>query len=93
MAYTLIYNPAIRRQVKSLPEWLNERLRERIRALATDPHGPNTKTLAAKFSGMHRLRVGDYRVIYHIDEAAKALTIVRIGHRNHVYEDLDRMEF
>jgi mRNA interferase RelE/StbE len=92
MAYTIIFNPAVRRQVRSLPGWVNERLRQRIEALAADPHGPGTKALSAEFRGMHRLRVGDYRVIYHVDEPAKTLTIMRIGHRSHVYDDLARMQ-
>lgn len=33
----------------------------------------------------HRIRIGDYRVVYEIDEPAQILTIITIGHRKDVY--------
>jgi mRNA interferase RelE/StbE len=92
MAYTIIFMPAVRRQVGPLPERVKERLRQRIGTLASNPLGPGTKALRAKPQGLRRLRVGDYRAIYHVDEASQTVTIVRVGHRSDVYDKLARME-
>jgi mRNA interferase RelE/StbE len=41
---------------------------------------------------LHRLRVGDYRVVYDVDEPAKVVTVVKIGHRRDVYRNLQGPE-
>ena len=47
---------------------------------------PNIKALKGEFSGYYRYRVGDYRVIYEIDDNSKLVTILLIAHRSRVYE-------
>lgn len=44
------------------------------------------KPLQYSFKGHRRLRVGDYRIIFRIDQNKKIVTIVLIGHRRDVYE-------
>jgi mRNA interferase RelE/StbE len=39
-------------------------------------------------TGLWRIREGDYRIIYNIDDEEKLITIVRIGHRREIYRDL-----
>jgi mRNA interferase RelE/StbE len=46
----------------------------------------NIKRLSGAFSGYLRYRVGDWRVIYRIDDGAKAVFVVSIAHRGEVYE-------
>ena len=46
----------------------------------------NIKALKGEFSGYYRYRVGDYRVIYEIDDNSKLVTILLIAHRSRVYE-------
>ena len=38
-----------------------------------------------------RLRVGDYRAIYEIDEASKRVIVVYVGHRKNVYDEFSRL--
>jgi mRNA interferase RelE/StbE len=52
----------------------------------TPRHHPNIKPLKGDFAGALRFRVGDYRVIYRIDDAAKRVIVVDIAHRRDVYE-------
>ncbi len=55
--------------------------------LKIDPYNyPNIKPLKGVFSGSYRYRVGDYRVIYEIDDNLKQVTIILIAHRNKIYE-------
>ena len=47
---------------------------------------PNIKFLKGELSGYYRYRVGDYRVIYEINDDLKLVTIIFIAHRSKVYE-------
>lgn len=67
------------------PEQLVKRVAA-ITALGNLPRPPNV----TKLSGSHdayRVRSGDYRVIYRIDDARKCLTVERVRHRRDVYRD------
>ncbi len=91
MPYRIVFMPGVRKQVEPLSQRLKERLRQRISALASDPHGPGTKPLTAQLRGLHRLRVGDMRVVYQIEEEESIVRIVRIANRRDAYEQLERM--
>lgn len=47
---------------------------------------PNIKALKGDYSGYYRYRVGDYRVVYSVDDRAKIVNIIVIAHRSKVYE-------
>lgn len=47
---------------------------------------PNIKALKGDYSGYYRYRVGDYRVVYSVDNRAKIVNIIVIAHRSKVYE-------
>ncbi len=70
--------------LRRLPKPLFERINERILALRKDPRPPGVRKLEGALEGW-RIRVGDYRVIYQIDDAAQIVTIVRVRHRRDVY--------
>ena len=59
-------------------------IQRRIDALATDPRPPNVKRLMGP-ARRWRVRVGDYRVVYEIDDAARRVTILVISHQRDVY--------
>jgi mRNA interferase RelE/StbE len=46
----------------------------------------NIKRLTGELSGLFRYRVGDWRVIYRIDDAKKSVFVLTIAHRREVYE-------
>jgi len=55
--------------------------------LAKDPRGhPSTRSLKGPLAGYSRFRVGDYRVVYRIDESAHKVFVVKIAHRREAYE-------
>ncbi len=55
--------------------------------LEADPRaGNNVKRLSGPLSGMFRYRVGNHRVVYEIDEAARRVTVITIAHRRDVYD-------
>ncbi|MGO8789576.1 MAG: type II toxin-antitoxin system RelE family toxin [Terriglobia bacterium] len=59
------------------------RVRDAIRALAEDPRPPNCLKLTGRDGW--RLRVGDFRVVYEIDDKQRNVTVFHIGHRRDVY--------
>ena len=85
--YTIVY--AERVSKKDIPK-LSAPVKRRIRTaieqkLTLDPLHFG-KPLKYSFQGHHRLRVGDYRVIYRIDPQAATVYVVAIRHRKDVYE-------
>jgi mRNA interferase RelE/StbE len=71
--------PAAQRQLRRLPPGDAARLRGPILALAIDPWPPGVVKLAG--SEFWRLRVGDLRVIYAIDDAARVVIVLRVARR------------
>ncbi len=46
----------------------------------------NIKPLKGNYTGRYRYRIGDYRVIYRVDEQQRQVIVLEIGHRSEVYE-------
>jgi mRNA interferase RelE/StbE len=57
----------------------------RIRRLADDPRPPGSERLSGE--DRYRIRRGDYRVVYAIDDEQRIVEVVRIGHRRDVYRE------
>ena len=72
--------PAAQRQLRKLPPDATARLRGPILALARDPRPPGAVSLAG--SSFWRLRVGDLRIVYGIDEAERTIVILRVARRS-----------
>jgi mRNA interferase RelE/StbE len=83
LPYTVVINRSAERELKSLAPDIAKRIGERLRTLAEDPHPAQSRLL--KSSPNFRLRVGDYRVIYSVNEAAEEVIIIAVGHRREVY--------
>jgi mRNA interferase RelE/StbE len=61
-----------------------DRIVRQIKTLAENPRPSGCHKLAGSKNDW-RIRIGDYRVLYEIDEKAKAVTIMRVRHRREVY--------
>lgn len=72
--------PAAQRQLRRLPPGVAASLRAPILTLAIEPRAPGATKLAD--SGFWRLRVGDARVIYSIDEKRKLVIVLRVARRS-----------
>jgi mRNA interferase RelE/StbE len=83
MSYALGILPRAQRELGALPTETYQRLREAIFALAHEPRPQSSRKLTGREGW--RLRVGDYRVLYDIDDAKQTITIVHVGHRRDVY--------
>ena len=64
---------------------LKKRLDDAIEALSDDPRPQGCRKLAGT-SDRYRIRVGDYRIIYRIDDGKVVVLVLLIGHRREVYD-------
>lgn len=84
--FTIHIKSSAQKELDALEIRLFQRIDAKILALADNPRPPGCKKLQGS-RDLWRIRVGDYRVVYRIEETAtKALTIVRIAHRREAYE-------
>ena len=83
--YSLEIKRSAQKELDALDETLFTRIDRKIVALADSPRPAGCKKLKG-YKDQWRLRVGNWRVLYIIDDAAKLVTITRIAHRREVYE-------
>jgi mRNA interferase RelE/StbE len=82
--YEVYLEGAAERDLKRLPAETFHRIVPHIRALAENPRPPGCRKLTGSENDW-RLRIGDYRVLYEIDEGEKAVRVFRIRHRREAY--------
>jgi len=66
-----------------LPDAAYERVRDAIRVLAEAPRPTGCLKLTGRDGW--RIRVGNYRVVYEIDDGGRMVTVLHIGHRRDIY--------
>lgn len=84
MTYQIEFSQQAEKQFEALPQQLQLRLQLRIDALAEDPRPPGVKKLK-QAENQYRIRVGDYRIVYEIQDAILLVILLRIGHRSEIY--------
>ena len=83
--YRLSIKPSAAREIDALDSKRDrQRIIQRILALGTQPRPPTCEKLSGS-SARYRVRQGDYRILYEIDDAAKTVDVVKVGHRREVY--------
>jgi mRNA interferase RelE/StbE len=83
MTYSILILPRAAKKLAKLPRGHYERARDAIRSLSDDPKPSGCLKLRGREG--RRIRVGDYRVIYEIDEVEQTVTVLHVGHRQNVY--------
>lgn len=84
MAYTVLLRPAAERDSQKLPTTIRSRVFTTLFALEQDPRPQGVVKLTGS-PDRRRLRVGDYRILFEIDDPAQTVLILRIAHRRDVY--------
>ncbi len=84
MAYRIELTPAAGREFKRLPDAARRRIAPRIDALAEEPRPAGVLPLTG-MHGYYRLRVGDFRVIYKIEDDHLLVLVIRIANRREAY--------
>ena len=82
MTYRIELRPAAVRALKRIDHQDRDRIRGAITLLGEDPRPPGARALRGR-SGL-RVRIGDYRVIYTVDDDVLVVAVVTLGHRRDV---------
>lgn len=80
--YRLLLGPRAQRDLDRLRGATWERVRDALLMLT---HTPRPKGCAKLRTGAWRIRIGNHRVLYDIDDKAKTVEVLRIGHRRDIY--------
>lgn len=83
--YSLEIKHSAQKELDALDDALFNRIDRKILALAGDPRPAGCKKLKG-YTNQWRIRVGDWRIVYIIDDTAKLVSVTRIAHRREVYE-------
>jgi mRNA interferase RelE/StbE len=83
-AYRIELRPAAARSLRKLDPQDHRRVQGAIALLAQDPRPPGARALQGR-PGL-RVRVGDYRIIYTVEDDVLLVVVVRLGHRRDVYD-------
>lgn len=89
MSYRLRYSQETRLALQTLPGFYRQRAKRVIEALVDDPYPRKSKQLRDA-DNLHRLRLGSWRILYHVDEGDQEIYIVTIREKigPETYEDL-----
>jgi len=87
MRYSIKLKPAAIRELKKLPRPIQRRITRKIDSLANNPRPKSSKKLQG-VEDLHRVGVGDYRIIYQVQDKVPLILVARIRHRKDVYRDL-----
>ncbi len=84
--YSIEYTEPAARALRKMPSNIALTIRSKIEALAIDPYAPNNNVIRLKGSADYRLRVGDWRVVYSLQDKRLVIVIVRIAPRGGAYD-------
>lgn len=84
MTYQVEIAPAAKRQLKKLVKQTQELIIHRLEQLAENPRPSGVLKMEGE-ENLYRVRVGDYRIIYEIQDRSLLIAVVKIGHRGNVY--------
>lgn len=83
-SFSIIWTPRAKKQLKSLPQSVLRPLLTAVNALAENPYPQGCRKLVG-YENSYRIRHGDYRTVYRIENQQLIVVVVRVGHRKEVY--------
>jgi len=85
MTYQVALAPAAARQLRKFDPQVRRRVQAAIELLATEPRPPAATQLVGG-AGEWRVRTGDYRIVYEIQEERLLVLVLSAGHRREIYQ-------
>ena len=82
-SYELRFKKSVAKDLRRLPNKDVKHILERIHALASEPRPPGCEKLSGQ--ERYRIRYGDYRVVYQIEDQRLTVLVIKVGHRSDVY--------
>ncbi|NQY25757.1 MAG: type II toxin-antitoxin system RelE/ParE family toxin [Piscirickettsiaceae bacterium] len=87
MTYKVEFRPAVLKSLKQLPKRDLVRIKNKVDSLCQNVPDPATTKMKGNNS-FHKVRVGNYRIIYEIHDNKFLILIIKIGHRKDIYKQL-----
>ncbi len=81
--YSIFFKESVRKDLDAIPRGDLQRIMERIKNLAEDPRPAGCEKLSGQEK--YRIRQGNYRIVYSIQDAELTVWVVKVGHRREVY--------
>ena len=82
-SYKVLIKRSAAKELEGLPPKVRRQVAAKLAGLAVTPRPPGVEKLSGQEK--YRVRQGDHRVLYSIDDTAETVTVVKIGHRRDVY--------
>ena len=82
-SYKIVFKQSVAKDLRPIPNKDVQRILKRIEQLEYDPRPPGSEKLTK--AERYRIRQGNYRILYTVDDDLVTVTIVKIGHRRNVY--------
>ena len=83
--YQVLLKKSAQKELRKIPTPQLKKIAHVLDKIAYAPRPPGCKKLVSVAGPLWRVRVGDYRIIYTIDQLTKVVEVCRIGHRKAVY--------
>jgi mRNA interferase RelE/StbE len=84
--YQIKFKSSAAKEFRKLPSKIKERIREAFNQLTENPLPAGVVKLKGE-DRLFRIRIGNYRIVYEIDDEVKLVLITRVRHRKDVYRD------
>lgn len=82
-SYKLLIKPSAVKELEALPAKDRRRLVARLQRLSSDPRPLGSEKLSGH--DLYRIRQGNYRVLYSVEDLALIVLVIKVGHRRDVY--------
>jgi mRNA interferase RelE/StbE len=86
--YTIKFDRRVKKDFKSINAQDIKRIKSAIQELSNNPRPDSCTKLKGDKRDYYRIRVGNYRVIYSIEDEILLVLVVRVGHRREIYQNL-----
>ena len=87
VTYRIEWKPSAAKEIRKLPKEVIRRVLQAVEDLSLDPNPPGVIKLRGT-NHTYRLRIGEYRVVYTVEESILRIEIVRVRHRSDAFRGL-----
>lgn len=84
--YQILFKKSAEKELERLPKSAVKRISRAVDDLAENPRPSGSKKLEGQRESLWRIPVGDFRIIYFVEDVIRIVEIRRIGHRKDIYQ-------